>query len=104
MITYFLSLMVCWAACLALYAGLLRKEKFFHLNRAYLLLTLVLGLLIPAVDWFPASTTPVEGLIQQVRWLPEVTVTNTPVLQSTPLTAWISDNYCLGFTCWGVVG
>lgn len=80
MITYFFSVLICWAACLALYAGLLQKEKFFHLNRAYLLLTLVLGLLIPAVNWFPAAATPMAGLIPATRWLPELTITNAPVL------------------------
>ena len=80
MITYFLSVLICWAACLALYAGWLQKEKYFHLNRAYLLLTLVLGLLIPAVNWFPASAAPLAGLIPATRWLPEVTITNTPSL------------------------
>ncbi|MBK6621042.1 MAG: M56 family metallopeptidase [Saprospirales bacterium] len=76
MIAYFIAVSVCWVACLALYAGLLRGEKFFHLNRVYLLLTLALGLLIPLIDWFPATGSPQTGWISQVIWLPEVTVSD----------------------------
>ncbi len=57
MTAYFLAVTICWAACLAFYAGLLRREKFFHLNRAYLMATLALGLLIPLIEW-PAGSSP----------------------------------------------
>lgn len=95
MIGYFIGVTVCWAACLALYAGLLRKEKFFHLNRAYLLLTLVSGLIIPAVDWAPASKAPGGGWITAVR-LPEVTISDVPVVSWAAAEGFDTSQFLLG--------
>jgi TonB family protein len=72
MITYFTSVLVFWGACLALYAGLFRKEKFFHLNRIYLLLSMVLGLVIPLLE-LPGSISP-SALPGVPVLLPEITV------------------------------
>ena len=47
MITYFLQTSLCWLIFYALYASLLRKATFFTINRAYLLLSLALGLMLP---------------------------------------------------------
>ncbi|MCG8326952.1 MAG: TonB family protein [Chitinophagales bacterium] len=47
MITYFLQTSLCWLIFYALYASLLRKATFFTINRVYLLMSLVLGLILP---------------------------------------------------------
>lgn len=74
MIAYFLAVTVSWAACLALYAALFRGEKFFHVNRAYLILTLALGLIIPLVEW-PETAVPVQAnWIGEAIKLPEFTL------------------------------
>ncbi|MEO1256041.1 MAG: hypothetical protein AAFY41_14320, partial [Bacteroidota bacterium] len=59
MFSYILQVTLCWAAFYLLYLGLLRKETFFHINRWYLLATLVLGLLIPLIEWQPSPV--IEG-------------------------------------------
>jgi len=92
MITWFLSVMICWAACLALYAGLFRREKFFLLNRIYLLFTFVLGLLIPAVNWFPASAAPAGAFMEIANWLPEISISGR---QAAPQTAVQGLNFSL---------
>ncbi|MCB9036899.1 MAG: TonB family protein [Lewinellaceae bacterium] len=51
MIPYILQITFCWAAFYALYAGLLSRATFFNHNRAYLLGSLVLGLILPLAGW-----------------------------------------------------
>jgi TonB family protein len=51
MIAYLLQVSLCWGAFYGLYALLLRRETFFHFNRAYLLGTLLASLVIPVVEW-----------------------------------------------------
>ena len=51
MITYILQATFCWAVFYALYAGLLSRATFFQHNRAYLLGSLLLGLILPLADW-----------------------------------------------------
>lgn len=49
MISYLLDVSLCWLIFYLLYYFWLSKETFFHLNRWYLLSTLLLGLLIPVL-------------------------------------------------------
>ncbi|PHN08426.1 M56 family metallopeptidase [Flavilitoribacter nigricans] len=48
---YLLEFSICLALFYALYHWLLRKETFFQLNRWYLLLSPVLSMIIPFLDW-----------------------------------------------------
>ena len=50
MLIYLLKTTVCWTAFFLVYHLLLRKVTFFHLNRWYLLMTAMAGLLIPAME------------------------------------------------------
>ncbi len=71
-LNYILETTVCWLFFYLLYALWLRKETFFRTNRIYLMGTLLLGLLIPAVDVMP---TPQAVVIQDVTvYLNEVVV------------------------------
>lgn len=76
MIAYFLAVTLCWAACLALYAGLLRREKFFHLNRAYLVVTLALGLVIPLIEWPSTSSPGLAEWFNKTVLLPVITISS----------------------------
>lgn len=78
MTTYFLAVTICWAACLVLYAGLLRREKFFHLNRAYLVATLALGLLIPLIEWPAGSSPDAAEWFNRAVFAPVVTISAEP--------------------------
>ena len=51
MFTYLLQLTVCWAILYVVYYLFLRRETFFKYNRWFLLGGLILGLLIPLIDW-----------------------------------------------------
>ena len=48
---YLLQVTLCWAVFYLLYALWLSRETFFRVNRWYLLGTLVLGMVIPLVEW-----------------------------------------------------
>lgn len=57
MYTYILQVSLCWSLFALLYLGLLQRETFFQANRAYLLITVVLGLVLPvAAGQFPVFT------------------------------------------------
>lgn len=68
---YFFKVALCWLVFFLFYRWYLEKTTFFRLNRAYLLVTLLLGLLLPLLHLsFPspaAATSP-------TNWLPEVMV------------------------------
>jgi len=71
-LNYIFETTVCWSFFYLLYALWLRKETFFHANRAYLIGTLFLGLLIPTIDFIPTQQPIV---IQGVTvYLNEITV------------------------------
>jgi TonB family protein len=73
--TYLVQLSFTWLACWLLYVTLLKREKFFQLNRFYLLSTLVFGLLLPLIEW-PSltTTTPPDWFSQPVVWLQTITI------------------------------
>ncbi|MCB0631429.1 MAG: M56 family metallopeptidase, partial [Lewinella sp.] len=54
---YLLEFSICLAVFYALYYFLLRPETYFQLNRLYLLLTPLLAMIIPFLDWQLNSTT-----------------------------------------------
>ena len=71
-LNYIFETTVCWSFFYLLYVLWLRKETFFHANRAYLIGTLFLGLLIPTIDFIPTQQPIV---IQDVTvYLNEITV------------------------------
>lgn len=47
MLTYFLQVNLCWLLFYGLYYALLSRETFFKLNRIYLIISLLAGLVIP---------------------------------------------------------
>jgi len=71
-ITYALETGLCWLFFYVLYAIWLSKETFFRSNRIYLIGTLLLGLLIPAIDFIPAQQP--EAIQEFSVYLNEVTI------------------------------
>ncbi len=71
-ITYALETGLCWLFFYALYAIWLHKETFFRSNRIYLIGTLLLGLLIPAIDFLPVQQP--ETIQDFAGYLNEVTI------------------------------
>lgn len=71
MTIFLLKLSLCWAFFALLYTLLLRQETFFRANRAYLLGTAALGILLAAL---PGEQMPVPVLDGGVIVLPEFTV------------------------------
>ncbi|PHN07329.1 TonB family protein [Flavilitoribacter nigricans] len=63
MIAYLLDVSLCWLTFYLLYYFWLSNETFFHLNRWYLLGTLVLGLIIPFVP------SPFGMQVQESEWV-----------------------------------
>jgi bla regulator protein blaR1 len=51
MITILINTSVTWLCSLLLYELLLKKETFHQLNRFYLLLTFMVGLVLPLLPW-----------------------------------------------------
>lgn len=51
MFTYLLHLSLCWGILYLVYFLFLKKETFFWYNRRYLLLCLLLGAVLPIIDW-----------------------------------------------------
>lgn len=72
MISFLLTLTICWGFFALLYTLLLRQETFFRANRAYLLGTAALGILLALpIDWL--SVWQIETAVPVVV-LPAVTV------------------------------
>ncbi|MFT4971576.1 MAG: hypothetical protein ACI9XO_000088 [Paraglaciecola sp.] len=66
-----LQITCCWGLFYALYWAFFRKETFFRLNRFYLLATLLLGVLIPQLDFaFFSENNPLTN----VNYLKTVTI------------------------------
>ena len=63
MLSYLLELTICWTVLYALYAIGLREETFFKENRAYLLFTLLAGIVIPLLEWPTASSDVAESAV-----------------------------------------
>ncbi|MBC7774644.1 MAG: M56 family metallopeptidase [Phycisphaerae bacterium] len=71
MTTFLLKLTLCWGFFALLYTLLLRHETFFRANRAYLLSTAVLGILLAAL---PGEQIPVPEVDGGIIALPEFAV------------------------------
>jgi hypothetical protein len=57
MFTYFLQVNLCWLLFYGLYYVLLSRETFFKLNRIYLIVSLLAGLILPcAANWLQTET------------------------------------------------
>jgi TonB family protein len=50
MLTYFLQVNLCWLLFYGLYYALLSRETFFKLNRIYLIISLLAGLVVPLAE------------------------------------------------------
>lgn len=93
MISYFLESTICWFVFYGFYLLVLERETFFTLNRFYLLITFVLGLLFPIIeigDWqilnnhdtVSVMLQPVTVIASQMGYtLQEIVV--TPVAKKT---------------------
>ncbi len=57
MLSYILQVSACWGIFFLLYALLLSRNTFFSWNRAYLMLTLIISLALPTLEW-PAPEAP----------------------------------------------
>ncbi len=90
MLSYILQVSVCWGIFFLLYALVLSRTTFFSWNRAYLMLTLVISLALPLLEWpVPEATSavalqaayymqPITIGVQQL----EIVVTATPEMTS----------------------
>lgn len=74
MLSYLFEAGICWAIFSLLYFVSLKRETFFQLNRVYLLMTLLLGLIIPAID-FPFNAVAQEEVSTMAYYLQPITVT-----------------------------
>jgi len=57
MVSYLLNVSAIWLLSLLCFDIFLKRETYHAMNRAYLLATLVLGLLIPLMTWPAAAET-----------------------------------------------
>ncbi|MFK7806243.1 MAG: TonB family protein [Saprospiraceae bacterium] len=71
MINYLLEVSICWTAFYLIYVLWLSKETFFKTNRWYLVVTLLLGLVLPLVE-FPVAEVISE---EEFGYLETITVT-----------------------------
>jgi TonB family protein len=61
MIAYFIKVSFCWALFLGIYWAGMRRETFFQLNRAYLILTFLLGLIVPLLPMPSFGESAIPG-------------------------------------------
>jgi BlaR1 peptidase M56 len=68
MLTYFLQVNLCWLMFYGLYYALLSRETFFKLNRIYLIISLLCGLVIPfSIPTMAVTTTsPMVEMVQPI--------------------------------------
>jgi BlaR1 peptidase M56 len=68
MLTYFLQVNLCWLMFYGLYYALLSRETFFKLNRIYLIISLLCGLVIPfSIPTVAVTTTsPMIEIVQPI--------------------------------------
>ncbi|MEM1216142.1 MAG: M56 family metallopeptidase [Bacteroidota bacterium] len=90
--TYLVEMTLTWASCWALYVLFFRKEKFFRLNRWYLLSSYAAGLVVPLIEWSPvAAAAGAAWVAEPVIWLQTIPVT---AIHSGPLAhpGWFSTD------------
>lgn len=90
MYQYLFQLSFIWLACWLLYISTLKREKFFQLNRFYLLFSLLLGLVIPFIEVpvLDHHATTSDWFAQPVIWLQAITIHAQPALQTTVSWQW----------------
>jgi beta-lactamase regulating signal transducer with metallopeptidase domain len=91
MLQYIINSSMIWLACLVMYELLLRKESFHQYNRAYLIVSLVAGLLLPTAklsSLIPANNTVLNKPTQQVYEIKKAVLIGEPVAAvNAPVTA-----------------
>lgn len=78
--TYLINLSLTWIVLLLIYKLFLEKEKFFTINRFYLLASLVIGLLLPFVEYIELSSS--ASLAEVIPQVNEVYQTQLVALES----------------------
>lgn len=108
---YLLKVAICWLVFYVLYRLVLEKTTFFRLNRAYLLITLLLGLVVPLVrismgappdpstssNWLPEVVVQANTLVNRPYTLPVITI-QVPSSSSWSIWPWLywgGVGYCL---------
>jgi TonB family protein len=96
---YQLKAGLCILLFTGLYYALFRKETFYRFNRIYLLGSLVLSVLLPAVQFIPISAgnhPMIPNLIQEVTvFAGQPSFANVPVTYSVPVFRKIYTGMCL---------
>ena len=92
---YLLKCSIIWALSLLVYIFLFRNKTKFHLNRSYLIFTLIAGLILPVshyIDWLTVpSSSPLNQVIAQKELLVELPQFVTTEIQSpvsSPITSY----------------
>ena len=97
---YLLTITLVWAAGLALYLGLLKRVPAHGFNRAFLLTTLLGGLLVPFIPVWSGGPEALPALIRNaVIQLPEVVITaegTQSVIAEASSTSWWMIAYLVG--------
>ena len=112
MITYILQVSTAWCALILVYVFVLRKEKFFNLNRWYLLASILGGLLIPLVSWMPKHVVGdvVEvipeissGYFLQLEYVSTLTEHNLISSSEAVGKTWAWSDFLIGIYVLGVI-
>ncbi|GAB3776984.1 M56 family metallopeptidase [Spirosoma horti] len=90
---YFLTASLYLALFYGCYSLLLRRNTFFGLNRAYLLISVILSLLLPLVD-LPGATA--DSMPVGAITLPTFAVGNAPRSNSLTIAQWLWLLYSIG--------
>jgi hypothetical protein len=117
MLSYFLQVNVCWLLFYGVYYALLSRETFFKLNRIYLIISLLCGLIIPIL--VPKMDVPivqplvevVQPITVSVAEMQEIRAFQTAETQMESLEIWailmklysLSVAFFLLKFCWGLV-
>ena len=99
MMHYLITVSLCWIVLYALYRFIFEKETFFISNRTYLLVSLALGVIIPAYQWIPTEwyTKSVEVTYYL---LPSDVMTETMAQPESAAFSWL---FLLGALYWSGV-
>ncbi|MEQ8705571.1 MAG: TonB family protein [Phaeodactylibacter sp.] len=73
MLTYILQVSACWGVFYLLYALVLSRTTFFSYNRAYLMLTLLISLLLPTLEW-PVPELTSQAALQASYYMQPITI------------------------------
>lgn len=98
LLLYLVQMQLALLLLLTVYYGLLRRLTFHQLNRGYLLATLALAALYPALDlgWLRPAVAPAAPLMQVVPAWPDAAGAAAPAASSPDYGAWLLAAYGLG--------